>query len=102
MASPIEHYAMIGDYVTAALVDRTGSIDWLCLPRFDSPSCLGGLLGDDSHGHWRICPSQPLQGTRRRYLNGGLVLVTEWQTETGRVELIDFMPVRRVGVTWHW
>ena len=57
MALPIEDYALIGDRHTAALVGKNGSIDWLCLPRFDSPACFAGLLGDDSHGHWQLCPT---------------------------------------------
>ena len=57
MALPIEDYALIGDRHTAALVGKNGSIDWLCLPRFDSPACFAALLGNESHGHWQLCPA---------------------------------------------
>ena len=70
MAGRIEDYAIIGDMQSAALVGRDGSVDWLCLPRFDSPACFAGLLGDDRHGHWRIAPAagpaRPAAPTRAR------------------------------------
>ena len=61
MALPIEDYALIGDRRTAALVGTNGSVDWLCLPRFDSPACLAGLLGTDDHGHWQLVPDGDLR-----------------------------------------
>ena len=88
--SPISDYALLGDGETAALVDRTGSIDWLCWPRFDSDACFAALLGDERHGFWRICPTVPYK-TRRRYTLG-LILETVFETEAGEVAVTDFMP----------
>jgi GH15 family glucan-1,4-alpha-glucosidase len=107
MALRIEDYAMLGDTHTAALVGRDGSIDWLCLPRFDSAACFAKLLGTDRNGYWRIAPAKgaasagaatspdgvPL-ATRREYRGDSLVLETEWVTPTGTVRLVDLMPVR--------
>jgi GH15 family glucan-1,4-alpha-glucosidase len=89
---PIEAYAIIGNCKTAALVGRDGSIDWLCWPRFDSAACFAALLGDCNHGRWLIAPKHPLPGVIRRYRPGTLVLETEFETETGRAAIIDFMP----------
>ena len=89
----IEDHALIGDTQTAALVDRSGMIDWLCLPRFDSPACFAALLGDEENGSWRIGPADGTIGTRR-YRDGTLVLETEFRTPDGVVRLIDCMPVR--------
>ena len=96
MAGLIEDYALIGDMQTAALVGKDGSIDWLCLPRFDSPACFTRLLGTDDHGHWSICPAgQPGDAEVARHYQGDtLILQTEWRTATGTVRLIDFMPPR--------
>ncbi len=94
MSLPIEDYAMIGDCHTAALVSRHGSIDWLCLPHFDSGACFAALLGDDSNGHWSIAPAEPIRSIRRRYREGTLILETEFETESGSVTLIDFMTPR--------
>ena len=94
LSKPIEDYAVIGDTETAALVARDGSIDWLCLPRFDSGACLAALLGDDSHGRWRIAPGGGARQVRRRYRPGTLVLETEMDAEGGTVRLIDVMPIR--------
>lgn len=80
MHSRIEDYAMIGDCQTAALVGLNGSIDWLCLPRFDSPSCFSSLLGTNEHGCYCISPSETINQTRRRYLDGSLILLTEFDT----------------------
>jgi GH15 family glucan-1,4-alpha-glucosidase len=90
----IEDYALIGDCETAALVGRDGSIDWLCVPRFDSPACFAALLGAPDHGRWLISPSVPVRATRRRYRPGTLVLETEFETDAGVVVLVDCMPVR--------
>jgi GH15 family glucan-1,4-alpha-glucosidase len=91
MALRIEDYAMIGDCRTAALVGRDGSIDWLCWPRFDSAACFAALLGTVDNGRWVIAPLQPAFKVTRRYLPGTLVLETEFETDTGRVSVIDFM-----------
>ena len=90
----IEDYAVIGDTQTAALVGRDGSIDWLCLPRFDSSACFAALLGAPDHGRWLIAPIDPVEKTRRRYRDGSLVLETEFETATGVVRLVDCMPPR--------
>ncbi|WP_329397708.1 glycoside hydrolase family 15 protein [Streptomyces melanogenes] len=90
----IEDYALIGDLQTAALVGRDGSIDWLCLPRFDSAACFAALLGDDDNGHWRIAPAGAGDCTRRAYLDDSLVLESVWETRTGTVRVLDFMPQR--------
>ncbi len=94
MAERIEDYAVIGDMQTAALVGRTGSIDWLCFPRFDSGACFAALLGNEHNGHWRIAPADSEAATRRRYRGESLVLETEWETADGSVRVIDFMPPR--------
>ena len=94
MASRIEDYALIGDLHTAALVGRDGSIDWLCLPRFDSPACFAALLGGPEHGRWRIAPDGADGAARRRYAEDTLILETEWDTGEGTVRLVDFMPPR--------
>jgi GH15 family glucan-1,4-alpha-glucosidase len=91
MPLPIEDYALIGDLRTAALVGRNGSIDWLCLPRFDSSACLAALLGTEEHGHWQLCPVGDYE-SERRYLGDSGVLQTTFTTETGSVELVDLMP----------
>ncbi|GAB2743361.1 hypothetical protein GCM10027090_12920 [Sinomonas soli] len=90
----IEDYALVGDLQTAALVGRDGSVDWLCLPQFDSPSCFAALLGSADHGRWRIAPAGAGDCTSRRYRPDTLVLETIWETDDGAVRLIDFMPPR--------
>jgi GH15 family glucan-1,4-alpha-glucosidase len=90
----IEDYGLIGDLRSAALVGRNGSIDWLCLPRFDSPSCFTALLGDESHGRWLVAPAGEVVGTSRRYRPGTLVLETDFETAGGTVRVTDFMPRR--------
>ncbi|WEO98228.1 glycoside hydrolase family 15 protein [Streptomyces sp. FXJ1.172] len=94
MNARIEDYALIGDEQTAALVGRDGSIDWLCLPRFDSGACFAKLLGDENHGHWRIAPEGAGVCTRRAYRPDTLVLDTEWETAEGTVRVTDLMPQR--------
>ncbi|MFJ9468752.1 glycoside hydrolase family 15 protein [Streptomyces caniferus] len=97
MAGLIEDYGLIGDTQTAALVGRNGSIDWACLPRFDSPAVFAGLLGTEEHGFWQIRPEhagRAAQADRRRYVGDSLVLESEWDTPRGTVRVIDFMPPR--------
>ena len=91
---PIENYALIGDTHTAALVGNNGSIDWLCLPRFDSGACFTALLGDRSHGRWLLAPAGDVRRIRRRYRGPTLVLETEFETEGGTVRVVDCMPHR--------
>src|SRR5438309_11528967 len=90
----IEDYAVVGDTQTAALVGRDGSIDWLCLPRFDSGACFAALLGGPEHGRWQIAPSAVVTASRRRYRDGTLVLETEMDVDGGCVRIIDCMPIR--------
>jgi GH15 family glucan-1,4-alpha-glucosidase len=94
MAERIEDYALLGDLQTAALVGRGGSVDWLCFPRFDSSSCFSALLGGPEHGRWLIAPAEGGPATERCYRDDTLILESEWQTSTGRVRVIDFMPPR--------
>jgi GH15 family glucan-1,4-alpha-glucosidase len=95
MALPIEDYGLIGDTQTAGLVGRDGSIDWLCLPRFDSGACFAALLGEPRHGRWMIKPATPTATTRRRYRPDTLILETDFETASGTVRVIDFMTPRR-------
>jgi GH15 family glucan-1,4-alpha-glucosidase len=97
MAGRIEDYAIIGDMQSAALVSTDGSIDWLCLPRFDSPACFAALLGDDRHGSWQLAAAEPGSRHTRRYQGDTLILETEWRTSTGTARVIDFMPRREDG-----
>jgi GH15 family glucan-1,4-alpha-glucosidase len=92
----IEDYALLGDLHTAALVSTAGSIDWLCLPRFDSPAVFAALLHNDEAGHWTLAPAAGGTCTSRRYAGNTLVLETDWVTAEGAVRVIDFMP-RRAG-----
>ena len=93
-ARPIEDYALIGDLHTAALVSRTGSIDWLCLPRFDSPACFAALLHDESAGHWALTPAAGGECTERAYVDDSLALRTRWRLPDGEVDVLDLMPPR--------
>jgi GH15 family glucan-1,4-alpha-glucosidase len=95
MPARIEDYAIIGDTHTAALVSRSGSMDWLCLPRFDSGACFAGLLGTQDNGSWSIAPAVEVRRTTRRYRGDTLVLETEHETAEGVVRVIDCMPPRR-------
>ena len=91
----LEDYALIGDTQSAALVGLDGSIDWLCLPRFDSHACFAALLGDESHGRWRIAPVEAPSRTTRRYRGRSLVLETDFTTSSGTVRVTDCMPLRQ-------
>ncbi len=98
-APRIEDYALVGDMQTAALVCRDGSIDWHCLPRFDSAAVFAGLLGTDEHGFWGIAPAVPAgvpapYADRCRYVGDSLLVESEWDTTTGTVRVLDFMPPR--------
>ncbi|WP_309059868.1 glycoside hydrolase family 15 protein [Streptomyces sp.] len=90
----IEDYALIGDEQTAALVGADGSVDWLCLPRFDSAACFARLLGDEDNGHWRIAPVGADRCARRAYRPDTLILDTDWETPDGAVRVTDLMPQR--------
>src|SRR3954452_13851579 len=94
MGLRIEDYAMIGDCQTAALVGRDGSIDWLCLPHFNSGACFAALLGTQNNGSWKIAPKAQPTRVSRRYRGETLVLETEFQTPSGSFALIDLMPPR--------
>jgi GH15 family glucan-1,4-alpha-glucosidase len=93
MPSLIENYGLIGDLHGSALVSRDGSIDWLCLPRFDSDACMAALVGRDEHGHWTLHPSAPVRSIRRRYRPGTMILETDYVCDGGAVRLVDFMPL---------
>ena len=95
MPQRIEDYGVIGDTHTAAIVGRDGSIDWLCLPRFDSGACFAALLGDSRHGRWIISPATPDAVTSRRYRHDTLILETDFETVGGIARVIDFMTPRR-------
>jgi GH15 family glucan-1,4-alpha-glucosidase len=94
MSCPIEDYALLADCQSAALVSRAGSIDWLCLPRFDSESCFAALLGKPSDGRWLLSPQGPVLRTTRRYLEDTIVLETTHETKEGVVTVTDLMPIR--------
>jgi GH15 family glucan-1,4-alpha-glucosidase len=94
MPERIEDYALLGDLQTAALVGRSGSVDWLPFPRFDSSSCFSALLGGREHGRWVVAPAAGGPATERRYRTDTLILESEWQLPEGRVRVIDFMPPR--------
>jgi GH15 family glucan-1,4-alpha-glucosidase len=91
----IEDHALIGDMHTAALVTKDGSIDWLCLPDFDSEACFASLVGKPNNGHWTIAPTVPLREVSRRYRENTLILETDFVTATGTIRLVDFMPPRQ-------
>ena len=93
----IEDYGLVGDLRAAALVGRNGSVDWLCLPRFDSPSCFSALLGDERHGRWLLAPADEVLTTTRRYRPDTLILDTDFETAEGVVRVTDFMPPRGDG-----
>jgi GH15 family glucan-1,4-alpha-glucosidase len=89
----IEDYALIGNTRTAALVGRNGSIDWFCVPRFDSPACFAALLGTPEHGRWLLAPQGAVKRTHRRYSDKTLVLETTLETAAGTVRIVDCMPL---------
>src|SRR6185437_9190491 len=91
----LEDYALIGDTHTAALISRHGSIDWLCLPRFDSNACFAALLGNEQNGHWMIAPSDQEYRVTWRYRPDTLILETDFTTKDGVVRVIDCMPIRQ-------
>src|SRR4028119_1966605 len=91
MPLPIEDYALVGDRHSAALVGRDGSIDWLCLPRFDAPACFAALLGDVRHGRWLLGPLEEAE-VSRRYVGRSSLLETTFTTASGSVTLLDLMP----------
>ncbi|OKK17478.1 glucoamylase [Streptomyces sp. CB00455] len=100
MTQPIEDYALIGDLMTSGLVGRDGSIDWLCLPRFDSAACFAKLLGEEENGHWRVAPASAADTdrcTRRAYVDDSMVLESYWETGDGTIKVIDFMPQRDIA-----
>ncbi|PWU09284.1 MAG: glucoamylase [Verrucomicrobia bacterium] len=90
----IEDYGFLSDTETAALVSRDGSMDWLCMPRFDAPACFAKLIGTSDNGFWKIAPQNPPISIRRSYRRDTLVLDTEFETGDGCVRLTDFMPPR--------
>ncbi len=94
MPARLEDYGLIGDCQSAALVDRSGSIDWLCWPSFDSEACFAALLGDKGHGRWMIAPANAPMCVGRRYRGQTLIMETQFETDDGAVTLIDFMPLR--------
>src|SRR5438445_4413971 len=87
----IEDYALLGNTRTAALVGRDGSIDWMCVPRFDSPACFAALIGTREHGRWLLAPRGRVRRTQRRYRDRTLVLETEFETSQGAVRVVDCM-----------
>jgi GH15 family glucan-1,4-alpha-glucosidase len=98
VASRIEDYAIIGDTQTAALVAKDGSIDWLCVPRFDSGAVFAALLGTEDHGRWKLAPAGGIGRIERRYRGDTLVLETTFHTDDGVVRVIDCMPIRGKSV----
>lgn len=92
MSKRLEEYGLIGNTLTAALVAQDGSLDWLCVPRFDDDACFAALLGGDEHGRWRIAPAGRVKSVSRRYRADTAILETTFDTDDGRVTLVDFMP----------
>ncbi|BBH47052.1 glycoside hydrolase family 15 protein [Pseudomonas sp. KU43P] len=97
MPAHIEDYALLGNCRSAALISRDGSLDWLCLPRFDAPAVFAALLGNEENGRWRLAPSDPVEHSSRSYLDDTLVLETLWVTASGRARVLDFMPLDDVN-----
>ncbi|TPW29613.1 glycoside hydrolase family 15 protein [Pararhizobium mangrovi] len=94
MTTPLENLAMIGDGETVALISSAGSIEWLCLPRFDSAACCARLVGNTDHGHWTIGPEAEISGCEQRYQDDTLILETDMHCADGAIRVTDFMPVR--------
>src|SRR5262249_25537646 len=92
MSRPLEDYGIIGNMLTAALVARDGSIDWLCLPRFDSAACFAALLGGRDNGRWQIAPAGDIRHVRRTYRDDTAILETTFEVKGGTATVIDFMP----------
>src|SRR5215469_9288783 len=97
MSRPIEDYGIIGNTYAAALVSREGSIDWLCLPRFDSESVFAALLGEPNHGRWLISPVDPLVRVSRCYRGETGILETHFETPEGNTKIVDFMALSEEG-----
>src|SRR5512145_2255240 len=97
MALPLENYAVIGDTRSAALVGKDGSIDWLCLPRFDSDASFASLIGTPDNGFWQIAPVCPATSVSRRYRDGTMSLETEVTCSEGTITVTDFMPIGDPG-----
>jgi GH15 family glucan-1,4-alpha-glucosidase len=93
MSKPIADYGFIGNMLSAALVARDGSMDWLCLPRFDSEAMFAALIGTDDNGRWRIAPEGTVRKTHRNYRDGTTILETHFESDSGAVTLVDFMPI---------
>src|SRR5499427_972298 len=93
MASKIEDYGLIGNTYTSALVSRSGSIDWLCAPRFDSDACFAAIIGYDQHGRWSFRPTVTVRENQQRYSDDTMILETEFACDGGAVRIIDFMPM---------
>ncbi|MEV7157075.1 glycoside hydrolase family 15 protein [Streptomyces misionensis] len=97
MARRIEDFGLVSDMQTATLIGRDGSVEWACLPRFDSPAVFAHLLGTEDNGFWRISPASALLADRRQYRGESLILETQWVTPHGMAKVIDFMPPRDGG-----
>lgn len=93
MRAEIDEYALLGNTRTAALVSRDGSIDWLCLPRFDSPACFAAILGGRQHGRWLLAPGVTPVAARRRYRGDTMVLESDYECPDGSVTVVDAMPI---------
>ena len=94
MTTALEALGMIGDGETAALVSRAGSIEWMCLPRFDSPACCAALLGTEQHGYWSIAPRAPIERSEQRYQTDTMILETVMRCAEGAIRVTDLMPIR--------
>src|SRR5215469_16264225 len=91
MAARIDDYGLIGDMKGSALVSKSGDIDWVCVPRFDSEACIAALLGRDEHGRWGLRPTTRIRGCEQRYRENTLILETDIDCDGGRIRILDFM-----------